>query len=259
MNEFRNIIGSGADPAWNPLYRIGAVAALIVLVFMPVQMAVYIIWPPPDTTMGWFTLFQNNALVGLLDMDLLLIIDYLLLGLAFLALYVALKRVNPSFAAIALMAEMIAVASYLASTAAFEMLSLSNAYTTAATDTEKASLLAAGSVMVATWQGTAFDVSYVLAAIAVLIVSVLMLRSTVFGKTTAYVGLVMGVMALVPPTVGTVGLILSLGSLIPSAVWLALIARRLFQLSRSASENDANQGRSVRQVPLSRPSVSLPG
>jgi hypothetical protein len=139
------------------------------------------------------------------------------------------------------------------------MLSLSNAYTIAATDAERNSLLTAGAMMVATWQGTAFDVSYLLAAIAVLIVSVVMLRSTLFSRATAYVGLVMGAMALVPPTAGAVGMFLSLGSLIPTAIWLALIARRLFQLSRAASENDANPGRSARQVPLSRPPMPLRG
>jgi hypothetical protein len=84
--------------------------------------------------------------------------------------------------------------------------------------------------MLATWQGTAFDVSYVLSAIAILIVSAVMLRSHhLFSKTTGYAGLSAGVLALVPPTAGTVGLILSLVSLVPMVIWLALIARRLLR------------------------------
>ena len=40
----------------------------------------------------------------------------------------------------------------------------------------------------------------------------------------------MGVLMLVPPTVGTIGLLLSLISLVPTLIWLIPIARKLFQL-----------------------------
>lgn len=112
------------------------------------------------------------------------------------------------------------------------MLSLSNQYSVATTDVERSTFLAAGQVMLETWQGTAFDVSYILGALAALIVSVVMLRSHVFGKVTAYAGILMGGAALVPPTVGTIGIILSLFSLVPLVVWLILIALRLFKLGR---------------------------
>ncbi len=72
--------------------------------------------------------------------------------------------------------------------------------------------------------------SYVLGAVAGLIISAVMLRSNIFSKVTAYVGILMNVMMLVPPTVGTIGLLLSLISLVPLAIWYILIARRLFQL-----------------------------
>jgi hypothetical protein len=180
---------------------------------------------------GWFTLFQDNALVGLLDMDLLLIVDYLLLVGVFLALWASLRRANESLMAIALTLQLVATATYFASAVAFELLSLSNQYWTAATDVERSIFLAAGQAMLATWQGTAFDVSYVLSALAIIIVSVVMLRSHhyLFTKTTGYAGLSAGVLALVPPTAGTIGLVFSLVSLVPLVVWLALIARRLLR------------------------------
>ena len=64
---------------WQTLHRVGGMAALAVLVLIPIQMVVFFVWPPPNSVIGWFALFQDNALVGLLDMDLLLIVDYLLL------------------------------------------------------------------------------------------------------------------------------------------------------------------------------------
>lgn len=216
--------------AWQTLHRVGGMAALAVLVLIPVQMVVFILWPPPSSVIGWFTLFQENALVGLLNMDLLLIVDYLLLIGVFSALWASLRRANESLMAIALILQLVATATYLASTVAFEMLTLSNQYATATTEVERSIFLAAGQAMLATWQGTAFDVSYVLSAIAILIVSAVMLRSHhLFCKATGYAGLSAGVLALVPPTAGTIGVIFSLVSLVPMVIWLALIARRLLR------------------------------
>src|SRR5215213_2971463 len=215
---------------WQTLHKVGGVTALAVLVLIPIQMVVFFIWPPPSSVIEWFRLFQDNALVGLLDMDLLLIVDYLLLIGVFSALWASLRRANESLMAIALILQLVATATYLASTVAFEMLTLSNQYTTATTDSERSIFLAAGQAMLATWQGTAFDVSYVLSALVILTVSAVMLRSHhLVSKTTGYAGLSAGVLALIPPTAGTIGVVLSLVSLVPMVIWLVLIARRLLR------------------------------
>jgi hypothetical protein len=218
------------DSAWKGLYRIGGTAALIMAAFIPIQIVIFVVWPPPSTVIGLFTLFQNNRLLGLLDMDLLLIADQVLVALVLLALYIALRRTSQSFMAIALTAGLLGIAAYFASTAAFEMLSLSDQYAAATTDAERSMFLAAGQTMLAIYQGTAFDVGYVLEGVALLIIAVVMLRSTLFSKRTAYVGILMGVMSLVPPTAGTIGLLFSLGSLAPLEIWNILAARRLYQL-----------------------------
>ena len=229
------------ESAWKPLYKVAGVAALIMVVFIPIQSIIFFVWPPPSTVIGWFTLFQNNRLLGLLDMDLLLIIDQVLMGLVLLALYAALKRASPSFMAIALTLGLVGVAVYFASNTAFSMLALSFQYAAATTDAQRSTFLAAGQAMLALYQGTAFDVSYVLGGVATLIISVVMLRSNIFGKVTAYVGLLMSIMMVVPPTVGTIGLVFSLISLVPLAIWLILIARRLFQLGSGVSKEETKQ------------------
>jgi hypothetical protein len=131
--------------------------------------------------------------------------------------------------AIALILQLVATATYFASAVAFEMLSLSNQYATATTGVERSTFLAAGEAMLVTWQGTAFDISYVLSAVAILIVSAVMLRGHLFSKTTGYAGFSAGILALVPPTAGTIGVVFSLLSLVPLVVWLALIALRLLR------------------------------
>src|SRR5688500_6384389 len=115
---------------WQTLHRVGGMAALAALVLIPIQMVVFFVWPPPNSVIGWFALFQDNALGGLLDMDLLLIVDYLLLIGVFSALWASLRRANESLMAIALILQLVATATYLTSTVAFEMLTLNNQYAT---------------------------------------------------------------------------------------------------------------------------------
>ena len=81
---------------------------------------------------------------------------------------------------------------------------------------------------------------YELNAIATLIISVVMLRSTIFSRVTAYVGILTGILMLVPSIAGTLGLLLALMSLAPFAIWCILIARRLFQLGQGVSKEGAN-------------------
>jgi hypothetical protein len=89
-------------------------------------------------------------------------------------------------------------------------------------------------ISLAIWQGTALDVSYILSGGALLLISAVMLRSLVFSKATAYVGILAGAAAPIPSTAGTVGLVLSLVSLFPLVLWLILVARSLFRVSSDA-------------------------
>ena len=112
------------------------------------------------------------------------------------------------------------------------MLSLSDAFASASSEGERASAAAAGQAMVANWTGTAFSAGYVVAAVAFLIVSVLMLRSDVYSRLTGWVGVGFGVSSLVPASAGVVGLIVSIASLLPMWLWFALLARRLLRMGR---------------------------
>ena len=238
MNQVTN--AETADSAWKPLYKVGGIAALIMAVLIPIQSFIFIAYPPPGTVIDYFTLFQNNKILGLLDLDLLLIVDNVLLILIYLALYTALRRANESFMAIALTFGLVGAVLHFASReATFTLLSLSDQYAAATTDAQRAMFLAAGQAMLTIYNGTAFDMSYVLSGVVLLIISVVMLRGNIFSKGTAYVGILMGVLMLVPPTVGTIGLLLSLISLVPTLIWMILIARRLFQLGQGVSKEEA--------------------
>ena len=90
------------DSGWQTLYKVGGTAALITAVFIPIQIAIFIVSPPPASVIDWFMLFQRSPLLGLLDMDLLLVVDNVLAIPIFLAFYVALRRVSKSIMTIAM-------------------------------------------------------------------------------------------------------------------------------------------------------------
>ncbi|HEY7975894.1 MAG TPA: hypothetical protein VID72_11155 [Ktedonobacterales bacterium] len=219
------------DAAWRPIYRAGGVAALLTVMTVVIAIPVFIVSPPPTTVAEWFALLHRNGVVGLIDLDLVMMAGIGLSGLIYLALFGALRRVNQPVLALAAIVGYVSIATYFASNVAFNMLLLSDKYATATSEAERSQLLAAGQAALATWQGSAYDVSYVLGGVAILIFSAVMLRSAIFGKATAYLGLLFGLMMLAPATAGTVGIILAFASLLPMVVWEILIARRLFQLA----------------------------
>jgi hypothetical protein len=221
-----------ADANWNWLYKAGGAAALLSVVFFPIQIIVFLVSPPPDTVIGWFRLFQINKLIGLLDLDLLLIADQVLAILIFLALYIALKRASESFMAIGTILGLISTVLFITSNPAFAMLSLSNLYAAAATEAQRAVYMAAGQAMLVTWQGSAFQVSYLLGSVAPILISAVMLRCKIFSKATAYLGILANVIAL-GLYVPKIGVYISVFSVVFLWVWYILIARRLFQLGQT--------------------------
>lgn len=223
------------DSRWNRLYQLGGLAALLTAVFIPLQVIIFIAWPPPTTAQGYFTLFSSNPLVALLDLDLLLVVDQVLGIVILVALYVALRRTNEALMIVALALGLVVAATYFASNTAFNMLTLSHGYTAATTGAQRAMFLSAGESMLAIYTGTAFQVSYILGAIVGIIISSVMLRSGVFSKTTATMGLLANAISL-GLYVPVVGLYISIFSVLFLEIFYILVTRRFFQMGRRASQ-----------------------
>ena len=218
------------DSRWHWLFKVAGAAALFTLAIIPVQVVIYITSPPPTTALGWFTLFQDSKLLGLLAFELLVIIATVLGIPMTLAFYVVLRRVSESFMAIATVVGLVATAVALSSKPALDMLYLSNQYAAATTDAQRSMLLSAGESLMATVYGTAAQVSYILFAIAPVIVAFVMLKSNVFSKLTAYMGIIANVLAL-GIYIPRIGIVFGILSVLPFlAIWDILIARRFFQL-----------------------------
>lgn len=230
-----------ADSAWKWLYTAGGAAALVAGVLfrrnLGAEISLFSPQKQPDTVSGWFALLQHNRLLGLSYLNLFDLVDYALLGLMFLALYVALRRASESLMAIALTLGLVGIGVYFASNPSFELLSLSNQYTAAATETQRSMFLAAGQAMLAAYQGTGVYLSFLCLALAGLITSMVMLQSDLFGRATAYVGILAAAFdltycitfALAPAM--TVYLLSAAGLLL--MIWHILIGLRLYRLGQA--------------------------
>ena len=225
---------TAVDARWSWLYKIGGAAALFSVAIIPIQLIIFIVWGQPEHAIGWFNLFHDNKLAGLLAFEILFVVNAVAGITTTLALYVALRGVNESLMAIATVLALVEAVTFIMARPALEMLYLSDQYAAATTDAQRATLLAAGEAMLATFHGTAFHVGINLFSIYYLIVSIVMLRSNIFGSVIAYTGIVAAILNWGLYVPGGIGFFLFTLSVIPFlAIWLVLVARRLFLLGRS--------------------------
>ncbi len=220
------------DSHWHSLYQIGGAAALLIALLIPLQAVVFIVSPPPSTPLDYFTLFQRDKLLGLLDLDFLMIVDQVLMIPILLGLYLALRRINPSWMLLGTALAFIGIAAYMASReATFGLLTLSEGYAAATTEAQRATFLAAGQAMLTSYNGTNFHISYNLGQLAGIIISVVMLREKTFGKVAAWAG-ILGNLVGWGLYVPEIGIYISLFSVVGLLIWYIQVGRGLIKLGR---------------------------
>lgn len=218
---------------WRGAVETAGWAALASVALVFVQVWIYLQWPPPQSVEGFYTLFVDNPVLGLLSLDLIYIVNNLLVLLVYLGLFIVLRHSYPSTATIGLLLGTVGMAAYMASNTGFEVLSLANAY--AASDAAgRTALLGAGEAMLAVSTGTAFDIYYILNGITLVLFAGAILASDRFSRAIGVWGLIAAVFMIVPSSVGTVGMVFALASLVPWVVFAALVGRRLVRLGRSS-------------------------
>ncbi len=232
-------VNKSSDSQWRDLYKIAGVSALIMVALIPLQIIVYILWQTPETAIESFKLFQVNKLYGLLALELPYLVSNGLSIPLFLALFVALNRANRSVIAIATVLGLISIAIVFAARPTFDLLYLSDQYTAAATEVQRTILLAAGEAKLALIYGTSQQAHYVLGSVALLLISIVMLRSDTFNKATAITGIIANTLVF-GIYVPTIGVYLSIISVFPFlTLWLILTARQFLQLARSEGKSIA--------------------
>lgn len=231
--------GGEAGVRFDARLRVAAgVAAIVVLLVFPAQMSVFALaWPPPETAQEHFDLLDENRLVGLLSLDLLLMLDWIVLLALWAGLFAALRPVAPRAMLVAIALVVVSTLAYFASNTAFDMVTLGSQHAAAGTSAERAEILAAGEAALATFEGPWFTASYVLSGIAVTLASIVMWRDARFGKPVGGIGVAYGLLQIVPPNLGMVGMAMSLASLPLMLAWLGMLAWKLLR-PRQRAERD---------------------
>ncbi|MFA9378770.1 MAG: hypothetical protein ACERKZ_18800 [Lachnotalea sp.] len=226
-----NLISNESTPKWKLLNRVTFSLSVLMLLIIPIQVIVYIIYPPPVTVLGFFQLYKDYPLLGLISMDLLLLFNNIFMIFIYLTLFVRLYDEWSSGAVMALTIGIVGIAIYFPSNPAFEMLTLSTKYFNAVGE-QNMTYIAAGEALLAGYTGTAYNIYYVLNAVALLTFSFGIYKSHHFSKALGVWGLFAGILMLFPPTIGIVGMICSLFSLIPWIIFLILYLKQLATLCR---------------------------
>ena len=232
---------------WYGIYTLGGAAALGAVLVGVVEILITFLPggnTAQETVLDWFRLFQAYPFMGLRDLGLLNILLDLLGILAYLALYAAHRKgpLRP-FALLALVISLLGVGVFLATNRAFPMLALSAQYARAGSATQRATLEAAGTAMLAVGESHTPGTypGFALSEVAGILISVVMLRGRIFSAAAAYAGLlgfgILFVFEFVASFVSGLGAVTMslamLGGLL-SMAWYILIAFRLLQLGRES-------------------------
>lgn len=227
------------DPRWKDLYRVGAVACIILAAAIPLAILAYFIWPyaPGVSSVAEiFASLQKDQLAGLISLDLSVVLLEPLAILQTLALYAALKKVNESYALIALVLGLMGILLWLTARPLVELTYLSEQYAAATTEAARHQYLAAGEALHALFNGSAWMFSQFLIAISSTISDLLMLKTRFFSKWTAYTGLILAIPGFIfwVPTVGMYAMLI--GTL-AGTIWFILMARDFIRMGWDKSNS----------------------
>lgn len=237
------------DPAYKGLFKLGGVAAWIAAALILGEAIAFAFYPQPGPISDWFMLFQRNPLIGLLDFWILELPMYAMFALVFLTLYILLRKANAGWMAIALVLALLGMGVFFATNNPFAMLSVSNQYATATTDADRSIFLAAGQALLVNTNQRAiggFNMGLFLVSIAGLIISLVMLQSHTFSRSTAIFGILANAFSLadylrqVLTSSPMIALLVILPSMILLIIWYIMIGRRLCQLGRADGKKDLN-------------------
>ncbi len=226
----RTPVDKAAGAPWRLLYRIGAWVGVLAITLIPVSIVVFAVWPPPETVSGHFARLQENLWLGLLSIDLIYLIANVLMVPMMLALYMALRRDNESLMLLAITLVLVGTIALIAANPLVEMWTLSNQYAMATTEAARTLYLTAGEMFLTGYTGTAYHAHYILGSTGLLLMAFVMLRSPLFDRFAAYMGIIANVVAF-GLYVPVIGVTLSTLSGIAYLIWFVLIIRTLFQLS----------------------------
>jgi len=233
---------------WKSLYRVGAVAALLaVFVFRRYWSAELDVFrgfgifavpeTPPVSAAEWFALLQAHPYVGFSLLGIYDVIEIFLVGLVFLAVCAACWQTARSALLVVTGCTLAGIGVFWASNQALGLFLLSVKFAAAANESERATFESAGEVLLALNEhGAGPHLGILLVLMAGLILSLVMLRGSVFGKAAAVTGILTNVIYMLyfpalafGPGVYTIPPVVAAPFRI---TWYFLVAMKLFRLAK---------------------------
>ncbi len=221
------------------LYKIGATVSLLQLFVIVLYTLVMAIFGPRITSAeAFFVIQKTESFAVLLRGDLLLLV---LVGLYlgnFPALVVSLYRIKPLTTLFAFLFTLIAVGLSFAGESSLALFHLGKLYTAAGSDLERSQLVAAGEAILANgwWNSTGSYVTGILLQGSGVMISIVMLKSVRFSKSTAFAGIIGNSFDLLQHLLATfttgISEYLSF-AMILYLVWYPMLARDLFRLANN--------------------------
>jgi hypothetical protein len=224
------------DPGGNWLYRVGGISALVLGIGYIIIIALYVpMGAPPNGAEARLTYLAGNTTVWWAILGLSVLTDFLFIPVT-LSLYLALKEINRNamLVATACVGLFIILDLSLTWTNYAALITLSGNYAAATNDTQRAIFVEAANYPSAVLESSLLLVynTFTL-SVGILMTGFVMLRG-IFSKSTAYLGIVTGILGIVsvagPFFVSSLSMTIILASVL-TTVWVLLVGYKLYRLA----------------------------
>ena len=229
---------NAVDPNGTWLHRAGGISALVFGIGYIIIIALYVpIGAPPSGAEARLAYYGGNTRLWWAILSLSVLTDFLLVPAVF-ALYITLKEINKNamLLATAFVGLFIVLDLTLTWTNIASLIVLSSSYAAATNDAPKAVFVTAAMYPSSVVESSLlFIYNSLTFAIGILITGLVMLKG-MFGKSTAYLGLLTGILGIVSVTSSFFSSSLSAVTIILASIlttlWAFFIGYRLYELGR---------------------------
>jgi hypothetical protein len=233
-------------PSYRAVFRFGWISCLLLIIYSLLTLFITaVLGPPPQTAEGIFNMLSGSRFFGLLRLDILTVFMMPLYYVLFYCIYAALRENSREAVFLPTLLVFAGLTMFLAAPSAFSYLDLSDKYQMAADSVQKARFVSAGEAIIASdlWHGTGAKIGGILIQAGAVAVSAIMLKSKVFNKPVAYVGIAVHGLDLLHIVIGLFAA--SAGSVLMAAagtlylVWFPLLGFRFYSLDKYCREQES--------------------
>jgi len=198
---------------------------------------------------SWFAFIHSHRAVGLLLLNAFDLVNYVLVALAYFGIYSVLRQARRESMQLAIGLMVLGLSAHLASNQAFNLISLSDQYSSATDPNARSLILSAGQTALGlndpTTFGTGLFWSYIALYLAGLLISLAMLQTRLFGKWTASFGIAANMFGLgyffTSAFAPSLSVIPAIGSAPCNLVWYVLSGLRLLGVAKERGYRPSQQ------------------